>query len=611
MFAPYAAQLPAGAEALRAARRRRRTASRRSTTATSASTSTPPGSPTTASRRRSRSTTSSTRRTSDLFVLPGAATSSTGLAFLLATIAEYGDDWPAYWTAADGQRRQAHRRLVRRLRGRLHPGRRPGRPADRAVLRLVAGLHRRRRHQHHARRCSTPASARSSTPACSPAPPTRRAPRRSSTACSRPRCRRRCPTQHVRLPRRRGRPSCRPTGRRSPSSPTTRSRLDPADIAAHRDEWLTDVERRHLAMRTRDAHRRLLARRRPCRWRCSASSSCCRSRAWCRCGFWPTARFDPGGVARGARPAASAPGAVVHALERRRSGTAGLAGCSACPRRTCSTAGGSRAGRVLRAALLVPFVLPTVVVGVAFRQLIGEGGPLGFLGLDGSAGRDRRRAGVLQRLGRDPRRRRRLGVARPATRPRPRPPSAPRRPRCCATVTLPGAAAGDRLGGQRGVPLLRHRVRRRAHPRRAALLARSRPRSTCSPPSSSTCRRRPRCRSSSWWWSPALLLAAARAASYGGPDGLPGRRRGPGGSTRGDSPALVATTLLAAARGRPDRSPWSWARCARTAPGAWPTTARWRPTGEQQALLVPGHRRRWSPRCGPPSTPPGCRCCSG
>src|SRR5688572_8964414 len=32
----------------------------------------------------------------DLFVLPGAASSSTGLAFLLATIAEYGDDWPAY-----------------------------------------------------------------------------------------------------------------------------------------------------------------------------------------------------------------------------------------------------------------------------------------------------------------------------------------------------------------------------------------------------------------------------------------------------------------------------------------------------------------------------------
>jgi thiamine transport system substrate-binding protein len=34
----------------------------------------------------------------DLFVLPGAATSSTGMAFLLATIAEYGDAWSDYWS---------------------------------------------------------------------------------------------------------------------------------------------------------------------------------------------------------------------------------------------------------------------------------------------------------------------------------------------------------------------------------------------------------------------------------------------------------------------------------------------------------------------------------
>ncbi|CAN5215897.1 iron ABC transporter permease [soil metagenome] len=39
---------------------------------------------------------------------------------------------------------------------------------------------------------------------------------------------------------------------------------------------------------------------------------------------------------------------------------------------------------VVRSALLVPFVLPTVVVGVAFRQLLRDGGPLGFLGLDGT-----------------------------------------------------------------------------------------------------------------------------------------------------------------------------------------------------------------------------------
>jgi len=34
----------------------------------------------------------------DLFVAPGAATSSPGLAFLLTTIAAYGDQWPDYWT---------------------------------------------------------------------------------------------------------------------------------------------------------------------------------------------------------------------------------------------------------------------------------------------------------------------------------------------------------------------------------------------------------------------------------------------------------------------------------------------------------------------------------
>lgn len=33
----------------------------------------------------------------DLFVTSGAATSSPGMAFLLATIAEYGDGWPEYW----------------------------------------------------------------------------------------------------------------------------------------------------------------------------------------------------------------------------------------------------------------------------------------------------------------------------------------------------------------------------------------------------------------------------------------------------------------------------------------------------------------------------------
>ena len=43
-----------------------------------------------------------------------------------------------------------------------------------------------------------------------------------------------------------------------------------------------------------------------------------------------------------------------------------------------------RGRRFLRALIIVPFVLPTVVVGVAFRTLLREGGLLGFLHLDGT-----------------------------------------------------------------------------------------------------------------------------------------------------------------------------------------------------------------------------------
>lgn len=43
-----------------------------------------------------------------------------------------------------------------------------------------------------------------------------------------------------------------------------------------------------------------------------------------------------------------------------------------------------RGRRFLRALIVVPFVLPTVVVGVAFRTLLREGGMLGWLHLDGT-----------------------------------------------------------------------------------------------------------------------------------------------------------------------------------------------------------------------------------
>ncbi|WP_245627404.1 ABC transporter permease [Kribbia dieselivorans] len=38
----------------------------------------------------------------------------------------------------------------------------------------------------------------------------------------------------------------------------------------------------------------------------------------------------------------------------------------------------------LRALIVMPFAMPTVVVGVMFRSLLAPGGPLGFLGLDGT-----------------------------------------------------------------------------------------------------------------------------------------------------------------------------------------------------------------------------------
>jgi thiamine transport system permease protein len=100
-------------------------------------------------------------------------------------------------------------------------------------------------------------------------------------------------------------------------------------------------------------------------------------------GFWPDGAFDPGGV--------------LEVLARSRvhrvlwftvwSAAAGTAisvllGLPAAHVLYRLDLAGHRA---VRAALLVPFVLPTVVVGVAFRQLVGESGPLGFLGLDQSA----------------------------------------------------------------------------------------------------------------------------------------------------------------------------------------------------------------------------------
>ncbi|WP_121253173.1 ABC transporter permease [Nocardioides ferulae] len=104
-----------------------------------------------------------------------------------------------------------------------------------------------------------------------------------------------------------------------------------------------------------------------------------------------------GMLARGVWPDGDfAPGAVLEVLARPRTGRVlWFTVWSASVATVCAVLLGLPAAyalhrlefplrRLLRAALLVPFVLPTVVVGVAFRQLLGEAGPLGFLGLDGT-----------------------------------------------------------------------------------------------------------------------------------------------------------------------------------------------------------------------------------
>ncbi len=120
---------------------------------------------------------------------------------------------------------------------------------------------------------------------------------------------------------------------------------------------------------------------------------------------------------------------------------------------------------LIRALLLVPFVLPTVVVGVAFRLLV-RGTPL-----DGSAaaiiaGLVFFNVAVVIRV---------VGAAWESLDPRPAEAAAAlgaSPSQVFRTVTLPALRPGGRVRGERRVPLLRDVVRRGAHPGRAALLER-------------------------------------------------------------------------------------------------------------------------------------------
>ena len=100
-------------------------------------------------------------------------------------------------------------------------------------------------------------------------------------------------------------------------------------------------------------------------------------------GLWPDGEFDPGGVLSVlARPRVHR--VLWFTLWSASAGTA-LSLALGLPAAYCLYRLRLPGRTLLRAGVLVPFVLPTVVVGVAFRQLLGQAGPLGFLGLDGTA----------------------------------------------------------------------------------------------------------------------------------------------------------------------------------------------------------------------------------
>ena len=94
-----------------------------------------------------------------------------------------------------------------------------------------------------------------------------------------------------------------------------------------------------------------------------------------------------------------------------------------------------RAARCWSRSMTVPFVLPTVVVGLAFRAVL----PAAWVGTLGAI---LRRPRVLQLRRRGARRRRAVGAARPALRRRPRAPWAPRRG--ARSARSPGRCCGRR-----------------------------------------------------------------------------------------------------------------------------------------------------------------------
>ena len=331
----------------------------------------------------------------DLFVTPGASTSSPGMAFFLATVAAFGDSWPDYWTELLDNGTKVVDGWEDAYYGDFTAGRRQRHPPDRRVVRLLPGLHRQRRQDHDggaARHVLPPGGVRRRAGG-------RRQPRGRRGAGRLDAHRRgaeRAAGVDVRLPGDAGRHRPRGLGRvraaaeRPLRGGPRRDRRQPRAVADRLDGRHLAVSPATPGLVPRPATRPPRASRRIAGLLALAAAPVLvlgvlfvlPVAGMVAEGFVVDGRFAPGAVLDVlARPR-------VHRVAWFTVWTSGLATLLAVAVGLPAAYALHRLalpGRTaVRAALLVPFVLPTVVVGVAFRQLLGEGGPLGFLGLDGT-----------------------------------------------------------------------------------------------------------------------------------------------------------------------------------------------------------------------------------
>ena len=313
-----------------------------------------------------------------------------------------------------------------------------GRPADRAVLRLLAAVHdpQGRAPSRPPAPCSTPASARWSTPACCKGAKNPAGAKAFVDFMLSGPSRRRCPTTCTSSRSTAGSPLPAGLGevRQGPAAPVHRrpgrDRREPRRVAARVERPHQPVSRPRRSRRCGDRGARRAGR--PAAGRPRRVLRAARSPAWSARGFFAGRRVRPGGGARGARPAARAPGAVVHAVVARPSRPSCAVAAGPAGRVRAAPAAVPRAATCCARSCVMPFVMPTVVVGVAFRTLLASSGPAGRAAPRRHARRDRRRDGVLQPRRRGAHRRRAVGGARPRAARRPPRRSAPRRCRCCA-----------------------------------------------------------------------------------------------------------------------------------------------------------------------------------